>query len=119
MNYTRDKKEPFWWGMFAFGGVVAAMLVPIHIFIDGLAIPLGLIGGEALSHQKMLELVRQPLVKIYLFILVVPPLYQAAHRIRFSLYELGVKEFRLSMDFICYGGALFGTALAAYILFMI
>ena len=35
MNYKRDAKEPFWWGMFSAGGVVAALLIPIHIFIDG------------------------------------------------------------------------------------
>ena len=43
----------------------------------------------------------------------------AAHRIRFSLYELGVKEFKISMDLLCYGGAVLGTLGAAYILLAI
>jgi fumarate reductase subunit D len=67
----------------------------------------------------MRALIAHPLVKVYLFVLVVLPLYHAAHRVRFSLYELGVREFRLSMDFLCYGGALVGTALTAYILIKI
>ena len=116
MKHTIGHTEPFWWGMFSVGGVVAALLVPIHIFIAGLAIPLGLLDPEALSYDRMRELMNHPVAKVYLFILVVLPLYHAAHRIRFSLYELGVREFRISMDVLCYGGALIGTALAAYIL---
>ena len=114
--YKQDRSEPFWWGMFSLGGVVAALLVPIHIFIDGLAVPLGLIDPERLGYERMRALLTNPLVKIYLFLLVILPLYHAAHRIRFSLYELGIREFRLSMDVLCYGGALVGTAAAAYIL---
>ena len=115
--YKMDKKEPFWWGMFSVGGVVAALLAPIHIFISGLAVPLNLLDAEVLGYAHMKELVAHPLVKIFLFVMVVLPLYHAAHRIRFSLYELGVREFRISMDILCYGGALVGTGLAAYILF--
>jgi len=114
--YKMDKGEPFWWGMFSVGGVVAALLVPIHIFLDGLAVPLGLLRADALSYERMLALVGHPLFKIYLFVLVVLPLYHAAHRIRFSLYDLGVKEFRISMDALCYGGALVGTGVVAYVL---
>ena len=116
MNHRMDRTEPFWWGMFSVGGVVAALLVPIHIFIAGLAIPLGLLDPEALSYENMSQVIAHPLAKVYLFVLVVLPLYHAAHRIRFSLYELGVREFRLSMDVLCYGGALIGTAITAYIL---
>jgi fumarate reductase subunit D len=112
----KDSKEPFWWSMFSLGGVVAALLVPIHIFVAGLAVPLGLIEPQTLSYESMRPLIAHPLVKFYLFVLVVLPLYHAAHRIRFSLYELGVREFRISMDVLCYGGALIGTALTAYIL---
>ena len=115
-EYKVNRTEPFWWGMFSMGGVIAALLVPIHIFIDGLAVPLGLLDGEVLGYEQMRALVAHPLAKVYLFVLIVPPLYHAAHRIRFSLYELGIREFRLSMDALCYGGALVGTGATAYIL---
>ena len=114
--YKEDKNEPFWWGMFSMGGVVAALLVPLHIFLDGLAVPLGLVPEEALGYDRMRALLTNPLVKIYIFVLVVLPLYHAAHRIRFSLYELGIREFRFSMDVLCYGGALAGTGVALYVL---
>ncbi len=113
--YKADKNEPFWWAMFSVGGMVAALLVPIHIFLDGLAVPLGLIDADLLGYERMQALIANPFVKIYLSVLIVLPLYHAAHRIRFSLYELGIRKFRLSLAVLCYGGALIGTA-ALYIL---
>ena len=62
--------EPFWWSLFSVGGVVAAFLVPVHLFLHGLAIPLGWV---SVSHARMLALVSQPLVKIYLFVLIALP----------------------------------------------
>lgn len=117
--YEVDKHEPFWWGMFSLGGVVAALLIPIHIFLDGLAVPLGIAGKETLSYDRMMALLANPIIKIYLFALIVLPLYHAAHRIRFSLYELGIREFTLSMNVLCYGGALAGTGVAIYVLFFL
>lgn len=117
MNYKQDRIEPFWWGMFSAGGVIAAMLIPMHLFAVGLAVPLGLVGPEASSYETMREMISHPLAKIYFFVMIVMPLYHAAHRIRFSLYELGIREFSISMHYLCYGGALIGTGLAAYIFF--
>ena len=117
MNYKQDNTEPFWWGMFAAGGMVAAMLIPMHLFVNGLAVHLGLLGPETGGHEAMRAMISHPLAKIYFFILVVMPLFHAAHRIRFSLYELGIREFSISMHYLCYGGALAGTGLAAYIFF--
>ena len=102
--------------MFSAGGVVAALLVPIHIFLDGLAVPLGLLDEGMVSHERLQALVSIPWIKLYLFVLVVLPLYHAAHRIRFSLYELGMREFRISMDVICYGAAVVGTLAVGYVL---
>ncbi|MEE2658544.1 MAG: fumarate reductase subunit FrdD [Candidatus Latescibacterota bacterium] len=116
MNYKKDTTEPFWWGMFSAGGVVAALFIPIHIFIDGLAVPLGLMDGRQVGFERMHALVAHPALKVYLFVLIVMPLYHAAHRIRFSLYELGMREFRISMGVLCYGGALAATAGATYVL---
>ena len=72
---------------------MAALLVPIHIFLDGLAVPLGLLDANAGDFGRMQSLIANPFIKLYLFVLVVLPLYHAAHRIRFSLYELGFRKF--------------------------
>ena len=114
-HYKRDKTEPFWWGLFAAGGMVAALLIPMHLFINGLAPHLGLAGAEVNGYEAMRELISHPLAKLYFLIMIVMPLYHAAHRIRFTIYELGVRVPGLSI--LCYGGALVGTGLAAYIFF--
>ena len=54
--YKKDRTEPFWWGMFSAGGMVAALLVPIHILIDGLAVPLGLVDHELLGFGSLARL---------------------------------------------------------------
>ena len=117
--YEMDRIEPFWWALFSLGGVVAALLVPIHIFIDGLAVPLGLVEGQVLNYERMRVLVGYPLVKVYFLGLVALPLYHAAHRVRFTLYELGIRETNLPLGLFCYGLALTGTVVAAYVLFQV
>ena len=112
--YKADKSEPFWWGMFSAGGVVAALLVPIHLILDGLAAPLGLAESGGVG-ARMQALIANPLVKIYVFVLIVLPLYHAAHRLRFTLAELGLKADGL-LSVLFYGGALLGTVATAYVL---
>ena len=70
-HYKRDKTEPFWWGLFAAGGMVAAMLIPMHLFINGLAPHLGLAGAEVNGYEAMRELISHPLAKLYFLIMIV------------------------------------------------
>ena len=117
MSYKQDKTEPFWWGLFSAGGVVAAMLIPVLIYFFGLAGPLGSIGSEVSQHDPMIKLLSHPLAKVLFFVVAVLPLYHAAHRIRFMLHEFGVRKFILPIHYFCYGGAVVGTGLAAYLFF--
>ena len=105
--------------MFSVGGMVAALLVPIHIFLDGLAVPLGLLDASAGDFGRMQSLIANPFIKLYLFVLVVLPLYHAAHRIRFSLYELGFRKFSMLIDMLCYGGAVSATVVVLFVLLTI
>lgn len=110
---TRSSVEPFWWGLFSVGGVVAAFLVPVHLFVHGLAVPLGWISA---SHAQMLVLVGQPLVKLYLFGLIALPLYHWAHRFRFILEDVGLHGFRQPIAVVCYGSAVLGTVATGWVL---
>ena len=38
---ARKTIEPFLWTLFSAGGVVAALFIPIHVLLFGLAFPLG------------------------------------------------------------------------------
>ena len=106
------------WFLFSMGGTVAAFLIPVHLFLFGLAFPLGCIKGP--SYDSLLGLVRHPLARLYLFALISLPLFHWAHRFRYTLYDgLKLKHLTELIAVICYGSALAGSAAAVYTLWMI
>ncbi len=108
----RRSAEPFWWLLFAAGGTVAALLVPVSIALTGLAAPLGW-GGTTLQHARIAALVSHPIARLYLFVLIALPWFHAAHRIRFTLAEgLQLHQAGRLLAAICYGTASVGAALA-------
>lgn len=114
----RKSNDAFFWMLFSTGGTIAALLVPIHLFLFGLAFPLGWVDGP--NYAQLMQLLRLPLVRIYLFLLCSLALFHWAHRFRFTLYDgLQVKHLNEVIFTFCYGGALTGTAVAAYLLWKI
>jgi fumarate reductase subunit D len=110
--------EPFLWSLFSSGGVVAAFLIPVLLFLYGLAFPLGWV--EPPSYQQTLALVKHPVARLVLFVTCSLPLFHWAHRFRFTLYDgLQIKHLNEVITVFCYGGAVVGTALAGYILWNI
>jgi fumarate reductase subunit D len=115
---NKRSNEPFLWMLFSTGGVVAAMLIPVHLFLFGVAFPLGWLHGP--SHQSLLALLRHPLTRLYLFILCSLPLFHWAHRFRYTLYDgLQIKHLNELINTFCYGGAILGTVVAGYLLWRI
>jgi fumarate reductase subunit D len=109
---------PALWLLFSAGGTVAALLFPVHVFLTGLAFPLGWL--EAPSYETLLGLLRHPLTRLYLFVLLSLPLFHWAHRFRYTLYDgLQLKHLAMLIAVLCYGTALVGTVLAAYTLWHI
>jgi succinate dehydrogenase subunit D len=110
---ARRTLEPFLWTLFSAGGVVAALFVPVHVFLFGLAFPLGWLDGP--TYGRLHDLVRHPLTRIYLFVFCMLPLFHAAHRLRFTLYDgLQIKHLNEIINPLCYGGAVVGSVLAAW-----
>jgi len=112
---ARRLVEPFLWSLFSVGGVVAAFLIPVHLFLFALAFPLGWIASP--SQEALLALARHPLVRIYLFVLCSLPLFHWAHRFRYTLYDgLQIKHLNEVITGFCYGGAVVGTMVAGFLL---
>ncbi len=110
--------EPFLWALFSAGGVVSAFFIPIHLFLFGLAAPLGWLDPPA--YERLFSLVRHPAGRIYLFVFCSLPLFHWAHRFRYSLYDgLQIKHLNELINSFCYGGAVAGTAAAAWLLWSI
>jgi succinate dehydrogenase subunit D len=106
---------PLLWLLFSAGGTVAALLFPVHLFLTGLAFPLGWL--EAPGYESALGLLRHPVTKLYLFVLISLPLFHWAHRFRYTLYDgLQLKHLTQLIAVLCYGAALVGTAMAVHAL---
>ena len=109
---------PFLWLLFSAGGTVAALLFPVHLFLTGLALPLGWL--PAPGYERLHALVEHPVARLYLFVLISLPLFHWAHRFRYTLYDgLQLKHLTALIAVLCYGAALIGSALAAYTLWSI
>jgi fumarate reductase subunit D len=112
---TKLRIEPLLWLLFSAGGVVAAFLIPIHLLIQNLLFPLGIANSP--SYPAAAHFVAHPIVRLYLFVLCSVPLFHAAHRIRYTLYDgLQIKHLNEVIAVCCYGGAVLGTLAAGYLL---
>ncbi|OGB91744.1 MAG: fumarate reductase [candidate division NC10 bacterium RIFCSPLOWO2_02_FULL_66_22] len=109
---------PFLWVLFSAGGTIAALLFPVHLFLTGLAFPLGWL--EAPSYDVLHGLVKYPVARLYLLVLISLPLFHWAHRFRYTLYDgLQLKHLTALIAVLCYGAALAGSVMAAYTLWSI
>jgi fumarate reductase subunit D len=112
---AKRSNEPVLWALFSAGGVMAAFLLPILLLLYGLAFPLGWLTPP--DYASTLALVRQPLTRLVVFVLCCLALFHWAHRFRYTLYDgLQIKHLNEVIFVCCYGSALVGTGLAAYLL---
>jgi len=110
----RPTPEPFLWMLFSSGGMVAALMVPILLFLFGIAIPLDLLSP---SPDHLLAVLRNPITRLVLFGLCVLALFHWAHRFRYTLYDgLQLKRYAALIVVLCYGGAVVGSVIAAALL---
>ena len=103
--------------MFANGGVITALLVPVHVLVQGVLGPLGIVHVVDRHYDTWIRVLGNPLVKLYLFVLILFAFFHFAHRTRYLLTDLGVHAAKsLPAQVIFYGGAVVVTLVAAWIL---
>ena len=104
----------FWWFMFAQGGVLAAVLLPVHVLLQGILGPLGIVN---VAEPNNTGLIGNPIVKLYLLVLIALPFFHFAHRLRYLLVDLGLPAARSApAQAVFYGGAIAVTLLTVYVL---
>jgi fumarate reductase subunit D len=107
----------FWWFMFSQGGLFAAVLLPVHILVQGILGPLGVVRVVDRHYDSWISILGNPIVKLYLVVLISLPFFHFAHRLRYLLVDLGVPAAKtLPVQVIFYGGAVVVTLAAIYIL---
>ena len=82
--------KAIFWLLFAAGGTVTSFVLPVMIFVTGLAPALGLFPG-ALTHETMTAFVGNWLVKIILFGILFLAAWHAAHRLRVVAHDFGIR----------------------------
>ena len=107
----------FWWFMFAQGGVIAAVLIPVHILVQGILGPLGLVRVADRHYDTWINLLGNPIVKLYLLVLIAVPFFHFAHRLRYLLVDLGMPAAKSTpAQAIFYGGAVVVTLVTIWVL---
>ena len=107
--------EPLLWMVFSAGGVVAALVLPMLLFLFGVAFPLGWITPP--SATRLVSVIGHPLTRLTLVIVCTVSLFHAAHRFRYTLYDgLQIKHLNEIIAIGCYGSAVVGSLVSVYLL---
>jgi len=107
----------FWWFMFAQGGVIAAVLIPVHILVQGILGPLGVVPVVDRHYDTWISILGNPIVKLYLLVLIAVPFFHFAHRLRYLLVDFGLHAAKgIPAQVVFYGGAVVVTAITIWVL---
>ena len=116
-RWRPDRIEGFWWFAFANGGLVAAIFLPVHILVQGILGPLGIVPVVDRHYDTWVAVLGNPIVKLYLLVLIAVPFFHIAHRVRYLLTDFGVKAAKsLPAQVISYGGAVVVTLVTIWVL---
>lgn len=100
--------KPIVWGLFAAGGTVTAFVTPVLIFVTGLAVPLGIMSPDTLSYDRIHGFLDNWFWKLVMFGIIFVSLWHAAHRMRITFHDFGVRA-DLLLAAILYAMAGLGT----------
>ena len=112
----RRSAEPFLWLLFSAGGMAAALVLPVLLFLFGLAFPLGLLDAPDHAHLSGSSYgIRCP--NLVLLGVCVLALFHFAHRIRFTIeHGLQLGRFDRVIALCCYCTAVLLSAAALWVL---
>ena len=107
----------FFWFMFSQGGVITAVLLPVHVLVQGILGPLGVVPVVDRHYDTWANMIGNPLVKLYLLVLIAFAFFHFAHRLRYLLTDFGVEAAKsVPAQVIFYGGAVVVSVVTIYIL---
>lgn len=105
--------KPIVWGPFAAGGTLTAFLTPALMLLTLLA-ALGH-APDLFAYERLHALASHELTKLAVAAVVFLSLWSAAHRLRITCYDLGVRA-DTAVATIVYAAALGGTAASVLVL---
>jgi len=115
----KRSNAPVFWALFGAGGMLAALIAPMLVFITGIAAPTGfLLPADTMSYERMLVLARNGFGKFALLVVVSLFLFHGGLRMYHSLHHLGFHT-RTGTKVVIFGIALLATIVAAVALLAI
>ena len=115
-SVPKVSNKPIIWSLFAAGGTVTALLTPVLVLLFALAVPLGLLPAEMFSYARLESLLASPLIKFIVFAVLFLSLWHAAHRMRITVHDFGLRADGVA-GFIFYTVAAAATVVLAIALF--
>ena len=110
MSGPKKSSEPFWWGLFAAGGMVAALFMPAQMLLTCILTPSGAV--DAPSHAEAHVLYSHWIFRLYMLVLITLPLFHWAHRFRAAFMDFGLRAIGKPVAVILYGAAIAGSIFA-------
>src|SRR5271165_247896 len=102
--------EPLWWGPFSAGMMIGALCVPALIVLTGF-----LLSGSPEDAPRVQALIRSPLTRLFFVLVISLSFFHAAHRLRYVIFDLGLKSGKLAIAVLLYGLAIAGTVVTVAI----
>ena len=93
--------DPFWWALFSAGGTLAAFLLPVHVLVTGVGIGSGWVDPDVIGYQRVHAWMQNPLIKLYLLLLISLSLFHWAHRFRYVLIDMGLRSIKTAVAVLC------------------
>ena len=108
--------EPVIWSLFSVGGFITAFLLPVTLFLLFFAAPFHLWPFDPAAYGTFLAHWKEPLVRLFFFVLIGGSLFHGTHRLKFMLMDAGFKgpAAEALLDLILNGVAIFGSFGALY-----
>lgn len=112
----KRSNKPIFWSLFGAGGMLAALIGPMLVYITGLGVPLGLgLPPQTLSYARVLAFAQSGVGKVALLVVISLFLFHGCHRLYHSLHDLGI-HIGPGRKALFHGFAALATVVAAILL---
>jgi succinate dehydrogenase subunit D len=103
------------WGIFSLGGMIAAFLLPVMIYLTALAYPFGLWPFNGTRDAGFL-VTGHLLGALFVFVTIAGSLYHGIFRFQSTLTEVGLLKYRRALEAVGYLIIFVGIIVLAYYL---
>lgn len=110
---VRSRFEAIDWALFSAGGIVAALILPIHIIATNLLPVFNLAPTVFARYDQTATKFAEPLINLYMIVVLSLVAWHSMHRVRYILYDLGLVKHRETVTQVSF------VTLGAIIIFVI